>query len=185
VIGALLLAPVTATAGAVAGALMARPAAEVEAEEKQFASALAQRDAQACLRKQVAAYASDWTGNTVPVIPERGPKTAAGGADYSDLDAAQDLTILEVVVETLAIDGWGIRSPRTTLFVVARTRLLRGRDGAELYGSRIVFHSRERPWRQWTPTGLADELDRACDLLAERISDEVFALYVPTIWQQR
>lgn len=183
----LLTAPVGAAVGAVSGALLARPSEEVEGEFALLRTAIGERDIQGCLQAQTDSAAHRWSSEMVDSRPERGPEAIEQAADYRALHSEGIDTVFEVAVERVAVAGWGFRSPATTLFVVARTRLVRSRDNAELYGHRIAFHSASIPWQDWIAAGgalVGEQLGHACNVLGERIAEEVLSVYFAPSWRR-
>lgn len=183
----LLTAPVGAAVGAVSGALMARPTGEVESEFALLRTAIGERDMQACLQAQTDSAAHRWGSEMVDSRPGRGPEAIEQAADYRALYTEGVDTVFEIAVERIAVEGWGFRSPATTLFVVARTRLVRSRDNAELYGHRIAFHSPSVPWQDWIADGgalVGEQLGHACNVLGERIAEEVLSVYFAPSWRR-
>jgi hypothetical protein len=167
--------------GGTSGALMARSGRVVGAEHRQIAAELAQRDLQACLRDRVAALADAATEKDVEVRRDLGPDASGALPDYGTSEGH----VLEIRIEKLEVFGWGIRSPQTRVFAVARTRLIAPAGSEEVYGQRIFSSSESRSWRNWiaAPGSVAGSVDDACEFLAQRIVEEVFVLVIPPGWE--
>jgi hypothetical protein len=162
----ILVAPVAALVGAVAGAISAESAAKIEQQEKTFRVALEE------LR-----VAEVLSGHVADRLRER-PSTP-GGRVGSEGGTS---TILEVVVEKVGLLGSAGIKPPLTFVLTERTRLIRASDGTELYGHWLTYRGRTRSLDAWLSEDAAmlrEEAARACRELAERIVDEVFLLYLP------
>lgn len=164
----ILLAPVGALVGAVVGAASAEPAAKVEEKETAFRVAMEELKVPETFRRCV-----------TDRLPER--TSTPGGRVSSDEPAS---TILEVVVEQVGLDGWGLEiNPSLSFVLTERTRLIRASDGTELYGHWLTYRGQPRPLNDWVSQNAArlrEEAARACRELAERLVDEVFLVYLPS-----
>lgn len=165
----IFLAPVAALVGAVAGAVRAEPAAKVEEKEAAFRVAMEELKVPETFRRCVADR-----------LPER---TSTPGGRVSSEEPAS--TILEVDVEQVGLDGFGLEinpNPSLRFVLTERTRLIRASDGTELYGHWLTYRGQPRPLDDWVSQNgarLREEAARACRELAERLVDEVFLVYLP------
>ncbi len=164
----ILLAPVGALVGAVVGAASAEPAAKVEEKEAAFRVAMEELKVPETFRRCV-----------TDRLPER--TSTPGGRVSSDEPAS---TILEVDVEQVGLDGFGLEiNPSLRFVLTERTRLIRASDGTELYGHWLTYRGQFRPLDDWVSQNAArlrEEAARACRELAERLVDEVFLVYLPS-----
>ncbi len=161
----IVLAPLGAVVGAVAGAASAEPAARVEEKETALKKAMEELKFQKVISDCVATALREQIGQAA---------VAAAPAESAS-------TILEVTVEKFGLDGpWRINPPLT--FVMSEhTRLIRVSDDAGLYSHLLTYRGRTRPLDDWVAEGsakLREEAGRACRDLAERLVDEVFLLYL-------
>jgi len=165
VIAGIFLAPVGALVGAVVGAASAEPATKVEEKEAAFRVAMEELKVPETFRRCVA-----------DGLPER--TSTPGGRVSSDEPAS---TILEVVVEQVGLDGWGLEiNPPLSFVLTERTRLIRASDDTELYGHWLTYRGQPRPLDDWISQNAArlrEEAARACRELAELLVDEVFLIY--------
>lgn len=167
VMAGILLAPVGAVVGAVAGAVRAEPTATVEEKEAAVRKTLGELKIQ-----------EEFLGCVTRALRETSPQIMV-----ADSGTESPSTILEVAIEMFGLDAGCCINPPLTYVVTEHTRLLRGSDGAELYGHWLTYRARTRPLDEWVAqdgTLLKEEAGRACTSLAEWLVDEVFLLYLPT-----
>lgn len=171
---AILLAPVGAVVGVIAGASMAEPAVKVEEREATAREIAAAQKIQDDLRDRVVAIGRAQTPHTLAVLADRGPSAAGERPDYRPLSQEGIQTVLEVGVASLTLEG----SP-LWLVMTVNTRLVRTVDNAEIYANSLTYTGEKgRTLAEWVggPEGFRDELDRAYAILAEKTVEEVFLL---------
>jgi len=175
----ILLAPVGGAVGTVVGAIKADPAAVIERHEAAARQVLASRALQEALRDRVTTTARAETRRDLVVLPERGPASAEAEARYAGLASEGIGTVLELRVDDVHLDGWGI-NPKLWLRLSTRTRLVRTTDEAEIYASSLSYvggeHRTLEDWIAGDGEALRRELEQAYASLAEKIVDEIFLL---------
>ncbi len=168
--------PAGALVGAVVGAARAEPAAEFDAKAQALQAAVEELQVRQTLHRYV--------GDRLQEL------TATSGSRAMLEEPAS--TIIEVVVEQVGLadetqpDELQPINPPLSFVLTERTRLVRASDGAELYGHRLTYRGRPRPFADWfvhnsiNAMPLREEAERACRELAERLVDEVFLRYLPS-----
>jgi hypothetical protein len=66
------------------------------------------------------------------------------------------------------------------VFIQAHTRVLRPAADTQLYAADLEYRGAARKVSEWTADAqrlLADDLQRGCDALADKMVDEIFLLY--------
>ena len=93
-------------------------------------------------------------------------------------NAAQ--TILEVTSVLVCLSGPSAIEPPLTLDCDVRVRLLRVRDGCELYDARFSYYGSSHTLREWATSDGADlrkELGAACIHLSHHIAEQIFLVH--------
>ena len=176
----IMVAPVAAVVGAIAGASMAEPAGKVEEREATAREIAAAQKIQDDLRDRVVAIGRAQTPHTLTVLADRGPSAAVERPDYRPLSQEGIQTVLEVGVESVMLEGSGRTiDPPLWLVMTVNTRLVRTVDNAEIYANSLTYTGEKgRTLAEWVggPEGFRDELNRAYAILAEKTVEEVFLL---------
>jgi len=176
----IMVAPVAAVVGAIAGASMAEPAGKVEEREATAREIAAAQMIQDDLRDRVVAIGRAQTPHTLTVLADRGPSAAVERPDYRPLSQEGIQTVLEVGVESVMLEGSGRTiDPPLWLVMTVNTRLVRTVDNAEIYANSLTYTGEKgRTLAEWVggPEGFRDELNRAYAILAEKTVEEVFLL---------
>jgi len=88
--------------------------------------------------------------------------------------------VLEISVVELSLRGrTGEIDPGLSLAMAVKTRLVRTDDDAQLYANSLTYSGgKGRTLVEWLDDAeqLRIEVDRACEIVAEKIVDEVFLL---------
>jgi len=196
---------VVATAsGAVAGAVGSLSSEKVQELESTVDAGIAKLDAQHALAEHVSSAVQKESGIRLRGVDAKGPAAGAERPVYASLQSVGVDSVLEVAVSEMGfedsgcglITGWNYAfcrdKTRNSLmfFMLARARLVRVSDGAELFARQFRYHS---PWReaaQWVANDaqlFTAEVDGAYRDLAERMKDEAFLvtpipLPTPALW---
>jgi len=161
------LAPVAAVVGGVFGAIVADPAAKVEAQEAVIRTAMRELTIQETFRTCVST-----------AVREQAPHVA-----LTSSEAESAPTVLEVTVEQVGLYGAETAlKPPLRFIMTERTRVIRSSDGAEVYAHWLTWRGQTRPLDAWVAQEgrlLKEEAGRACRDLAERLVDEVYLVYLP------
>ena len=178
---AALAAPITVPAGALIGVAIyaaRRPSdAELAASTVALERLFDGFDVQEHLRAQVVRFARDHARRpalalATPPASGRGEATTDGRSEAVDVDA-----LLEVVADRVVLEQvWDFASD-VGLVLVARARLIGGRDRRELYATSLTYRAGARPLAEWTADdcrALRAQILGATEALAERIVHEVF-----------
>lgn len=176
------LVPVGAVGGSIVGGMTAESAAKVEERVAAVARSLPARKIQNDLVNRVAETAREQTSGTFTVMAETSVVNLNGRAEYRSLVEGGIPTVLEISVVKLSLQGRTAEiDPSLNLAMTVTTRLLRAADDTELYKSSLTYAGgRGRTLTEWLddPELLRVEVDRATEIVAEKIVDEVF-LVIP------
>jgi sugar lactone lactonase YvrE len=182
-IGALALAVAAtvggAVAGGVSGAIDALPADTVREVEAALTRSLGELRLQEELRDRVVQVARQKTLQTVVTVMDHGPSSPGKPARY-DPEANRGIdSLLETTVLTVGLAGeWDVNPP-LKLVMTGLTRLVRIRDGAEIYRTPLEYSSEAHPFIEWGTNEaqpFRDGLDRALHVLAAQVVREYFVL---------
>ncbi len=176
------LVPVGAVGGSIVGGVTAESAARVEERAAAVARSLSARKIQNDLVDRVAEAGRDQTSAAFTVLTERSAVNLNGRAEYRSLVEDGIPTVLEISVVELSLRGRTAEiDPSLNLAMTVKTRLLRAADDTELYKSSLTYSGgRGRTLAEWLDDAelLRVEVDRATEIVAEKIVDEVF-LVIP------
>ena len=176
------LLPVGAVGGGIVGGVTAESATKVEERVAALSRSLSPRKIQNDLVNRVAGTGREQTSATFTVLAERTMVNLNGRADYRSLVEDGTRTVLEISVLELSLRGRAAEvDPSLNLAMTVKTRLLRTADDAELYRNSLTYSGgRGRTLAEWLDDAelLRVEVDRATEVVAEKIVDEVF-LVVP------
>ncbi len=157
------LAPV----GAVVNLPQAVPKGESRTFENMFARVEADGVIQESLRQRTCQMASQKAARVC------GPTASNAASD--ETEEADTLLIIQVrEVNVAALEGWG--SP-LMLVIKVNARLVRVRDGLELYRCPLEYRSKSERFTEWSAhdgAGFLRELDHACESLAAKIGRQMF-----------
>jgi len=172
-----LLAPVGAVVGGIAGSAMAEPTTVVKEAEAAIQSAFADLRIPYLLRDQVAHTARAETPHSL--VPQEDVADTDTSCVRSEGVAGPVDTVLQI-----SIHGYGTKAawrpnPPVFLFLDTDVRLLRAADGTVIYSRKVAWMSAGRPLAEWAVANgdpVREELGRGIQYLAERIVDVVFLL---------
>lgn len=175
-----LLAPVGAVLGGIAGGATAEPAAAVEEAEAAVRAAFADLKIPDTLRDRIVQVTRAETPYTLFFLQDDAAEECATrdnparGADAMD-------TVLQINVQGYGTKAAWRPNPPIFLFLDANVRLLRSADNTVLYSRKAAWVSAGRPLAEWAGSNgdpVREELGRGVQYLAERIVDVVFLLKV-------
>jgi hypothetical protein len=167
--------------GGIVGAAMAAPAATIDEAEATLRGALAEWNPQEALRDRVVAMAQRQTRYPMVLLPTQDSPAPYAHVDYRSLTGEGVDTVLEVAVHQLALAGAWTPNPPLAVVLTVRTKLVRVVDGKDLYAHTLDYQSAPRKFTEWAANNaqpFRDELDQAYAVLAEKIVEEVFLLYL-------
>jgi len=180
----ILLLPIIGLVGGIVGAATAPPAAAVEEAEATLRKAMTdvrEGKVQEALRDRLVAVAQGHMRRRVVPLPAQEPSASDAPVSYRALTSEEIDTVLEVAVHQLGLAGaWGPDPPLAVVLTV-RTRLVRVVDGTDLYTNTLNYQSAPRKFTEWAANNaqpFRNELDQAYAILAEKIVEEVFLLYL-------
>jgi hypothetical protein len=168
-----LLAPVGAVVGSIAGGAMAEPATIVEEAEAAIQTAFANLQIPDMLRDRVLHAARAGTRHTLA----QQDGTAAPDATAESFSRPD--TVLQINVQGYGTKAAWRPNPPVFLFLDTDIRLLRPADGSVIYSRKVAWVSAGRPLAEWAVANgdpVREELGRGIQYLAERIVDVVFLL---------
>lgn len=176
------LLPVGAVGGGIIGGVTAESATKVEERIAAVGRSLSPRRIQNDLVNRVASTGRQQTSGAFTVLAERSMVNLNGRAEYRSLVEDGTSTVLEISVAELSLRGGTAEvDPSLHLGMTVQTRLLRTADDAELYRNSLTYIGGQgRTLAEWLDRVefLRAEVDRAAEVVAEKIVDEVF-LVVP------
>ncbi len=179
-VASVFLAPFGAVGGGIVGGVTAETAAKVEERVAAAGRSLTARQIQDDLISRVAAIGREQTSRTFALLVERGPRTPGERADYRSLVREGVRTVLEISVVELSLRGRTAEiDPSLSLAMAVRTRLVRTDDDAEIYANSLTYTGgKGRTLADWLGDVelLRVEVDRASEIVAEKIVEEVFLL---------
>ena len=167
----ILLAPVGAVAGGIAGGATAEPATIVEEGKAAIHSAFADLQIPDVLRDRVLRVARAETRHIFA------QQDGAAAPDATAESLAGPDTILEIDVQGYGTKAAWRPNPPVFLFLDTDIRLLRPADGSVIYSRRVAWVSAGRPLAEWAGSNgdpVREELGRGIQYLAERIVDVFF-----------
>ncbi len=169
-----LVAPPLVVGGAIHGAVTAQSAEEVEKADAALKSAFAEVKIQEALGDRVLHLARAGTGAPVVLLQGRGPAADDDKPDYRSEANDGITTVLEVRVYTVALGPTSGSSgnPTLGLGVMAGARLVRTRDGAELFNQSFVSGGGTDKFAGWAENDakqLREALNLAAAVLARKI----------------
>jgi hypothetical protein len=197
----------TAVVAVIEGIHGAKEAAAVPAEKTQLQmksaidEAVSRLDSQDALARRLTADAQKDDRVRLQSVEAAGPSAPDKRPGYEQLSKEGVDTILEVGINEIGFDGCGkgftqakcpggSDKPQVFLFMIARARLVRVADSAELYVNEFRYDSPPRTLAEWVAadaSAFAEELEHGYGDLADRMNDEVLwvtpiALPVPSDW---
>jgi len=129
---------------------------------------------------RVASIGREQTSSTFTLLADRGPRLPGELMDYRSLGEEGIQAVLEISVVELSLRGrTGEIDPGLSLAMAVKTRLVRTDDDAQLYANSLTYSGgKGRTLVEWLDDAeqLRIEVDRACEIVAEKIVDEVFLL---------
>lgn len=175
-----------AAAGAVAGAMEVVPPEKSREIEQAIADAVIRLDAQQTLARNLLLAAEKEPIVLIHAPAASGPASPKVRPSYRELgtdgiDTVLEISITEIGFETCPQSSFSCRGKDQLIgmFVKARARLVRTRDGAELYARTFWHESRPLKFEDWAANGgqpLAEAFEFGWRDLASRIVDELFLI---------
>jgi hypothetical protein len=142
-------ATVGAVTGAVIGAVTTESALKAREAEVALQYALAELKIQETLRNRLVTIARDEAQVEFAEVADPSPTDPGVDVDYRPLAEQGIDTILEVSVTRLGLIGEGSANPPLALSTTTRIRLIRTKDGAELYHQELTHRSGSRKFVEW------------------------------------
>lgn len=180
----LLVAPYTAAAGVVYGALKAAPAEDVEKAEAASDRAIA-RLQEMNLRQsfvaEVVKLGAERTGLKFVPLSGMGPRDPNEVIRYDQMDIPAIDYILELRAETAGLRGLYSIDPPSTAFLEVTARLIRKQNNEVVISETFICASEvERKYTEWAQNEgqlFVDEFICCLPELAEKIVDDYFLVY--------
>lgn len=130
------------------------------------------------LRNRVVAVSLAYTPNTFRGLADQGPSAPGKQPDYRLLSQEGTQAVLEVVVESVALEGMQDISERVfRLMMTVSRRLVRTVDNAEILANTHTHYGKSwQSMEEWVgdPEGFRNELNRVYAEIAERTVGELF-----------
>jgi len=168
----ILLMPLGALGGAIAGSAVSHSEAEISQAQRSIAAALTQTDVTGRIRADMVATAPH--DQTLEAVDTAMPT----GFDH----------VLEVEVRSIGFtsSSGGTYDPDVTTWVIARTRVRRTTDDACVYERLWLYRSPEQAYFSLAAANaqlMRTELQTAAERLAARMADDLFVATQPTASQ--
>ena len=170
--GAIIVIPIVigvfAVTGMTVGAIMAESGSEVKEVEATLTKAPGELKVQETFRDRVLQEAREQTRHNFVLIQDQAP--------YSSLADKGIDTVLEVGLVGLRFEGEGV-NPKLTLVMNVRARLVRVQDETNVYSDNWTYSASGRKFTKWAADNakqFREEVDRACQSLAEQIVKQLF-----------
>lgn len=162
-----------------------------------IAAVLGTRTHETVVRDEVARLAAVRTSQTLVPLPAEGAPSAFEPTPYKHLAAYGIDTVIEITFQRLALQShssgrvgedniWNISAaelnPYLTLAVTARTRVLRTREGTELYGHTRDYIGKGATFTEWGANDaqyLRESLEPLLREMAGEIVTQVFGVDLP------
>lgn len=164
--------------GPIRGAMTAEPAVTVEKRETAIRELVTAQKIRDDVRDGVVTVGRVKTTYILTVLTDQGPSAPDERPDYRSLRQEGIQTVLEVVVESVALEGGGNfdhANPSLALRMVVNVRWVRTNDNVELYRNKFSYYSKsKRTLAEWLsdPEGLRNELSHASAEIAQKIVKE-------------
>ena len=171
-------ATVGAVTGAVIGAVTTESAAKAREATAALQHAFAELRIQQTLRDRLVTVARDEAQLDLMPVADPGPADPDVDVDYRPLAAQGADTILEVSMTQLGLTGDRSVNPLLVLSMTTRIRLIRSRDGAELYRQELDNRSESRKFVEWAADD-AEAFREAMDAAYTDVSREIVRLVWP------
>src|SRR5574337_351213 len=171
--------------GPIRGAMAAEPAVKVEKREAAAREIVEAQGIQDDLRDRVIAIGCTRTPHTLTVLADRGPSASGEQPDYRSLSQKGIQAVLEVVVESVKLQGlldpFGTVNPNLILVIIVNRRLVRTIDNGEILANLITYRGNRndkngRALAKWVsdPEGFRDELNLAYAEVAAKVVEDIF-----------
>jgi hypothetical protein len=171
-------ATVGAATGAVIGAVTTESAVKAREATAALQHAFAELQIQQTLRDRLVTIARDEAQLDLMPVADPSPADPDVDVDYRPLAAQGMDTILEVSMTQLGLTGDRSVNPPLELSMTTRIRLIRSRDGAELYHQELNNRSESRKFVEWAAND-AEAFREAMDAAYTDVSREIVRLVWP------
>lgn len=165
--------------GGVAGTVKAVPEAKAEEIETAINNALAELRIQETMTEHIVKSGKEITTFHFNLLEGQGPASHKEKINYSFLKEKGIDTVFEVSVKSIGFEGGKGEDPLIALFMTVSTRLIRVKDGTEIYSGAFEYKSKARKFTTWADDSarlLREEFERCYKDLATRIVEEPFLL---------
>lgn len=177
----LVLAPVGAVVGGIAGAVEGVPAEKRKEAETALTNAIAKLKIQETMRQRLLKIAAEeQTSYTFVPIDGQGPEAPDKEVKYGFLADKGIDTVIEITIPVFGLTGKKDINPPLVFFMTFHTRLVRTSDGKVIYDGKFEYKSAVRYFTDWAANNarpFSDEFDRAYQGLAEKAVEELFLVY--------
>lgn len=168
-------------AGSVVGGANAEPAEKVSGSETVLSNAIASLKTQESLRDRFVQVGQSQTREHLVVLPGLGPASPEEKIDYCFHSEKSIDTVVEIAIDSFGLAGpWDV-NPSLAFFMDSQIRVMRTTDCGELYATSLKYRGGERTFCEWAANDARpfyEELDRAYQALAEKITEELFLVYL-------
>lgn len=168
---------VAAVSGLVAGAIEAEPKKTIKSQESEVRAALLRTDLHRLLGERVACSSANDAGRILQPLDIAGPEQPRQMLAYADLAGTEIDSVVEISVDQLQLNGeWDV-NPKLAIFLSARVRLVRVRDGKTLYHEGFHYQGEKRLFSEWSKDNaaqLSGEINAAFNDVAAQMSKKLF-----------
>ncbi len=175
----IVLLPVGATVGAVAGAVMADSAKDVSDRESAIRTAVSELRMQEAMREKFVGGATAVPAFKFASVEGSGPAAAGASADYRPLVEKGIKTVQEMTVEEFGLDGKGEIQPDLSMYMMLKVRLVNVADNKEVFSRVFLYRGKEHKFAEWAADGAGlfkAEIDGAYFKLSEDARKEIYML---------
>lgn len=171
----ILLTPV----GAVAGAVMADSAKDVNEREAIIKKAIAELKIQETIRDSFLKTVQEKTKFQFVLEEGHGPITDGELPDYRDMKEKGITTIHEITVKQFGLKGKGKINPDLSLYMILQARLVNLTNNAELFKNTFAYEGEKHKFAEWSANDaqlFRQEFDRCYQNLAENMMQGIYML---------
>ena len=171
----ILLAPV----GAVAGAVMADSAEDVNKREAIIKKAITELKTQETIRDRLLKTVQEKTKFQFAIAEGHGPVIDGELPDYRNLKEKGIATVHEITVKQFGLRGEGKISPDLSLYMILQARLVNLTNNAELFKNTFTCEGERHKFTEWAANDallFKQEFERCYQNLSENMMRDIYIL---------
>ncbi|MBI3813707.1 MAG: hypothetical protein HY279_04475, partial [Nitrospinae bacterium] len=171
----ILLAPV----GAVAGAVMADSAKDVNEREAIIKKAITEIKTQETIRDRFLKTVQEKTKFQFTLAEGYGPSVDGELPDYSNLKEKGIVTVHEITVKQFGLKGEGKINPDLSLYMILKARLVNLTNNTELFKNTFTCEGERHKFAEWAVNDallFRQEFERCYQNLSENMMRDIYML---------